>query len=108
MADILHKVGIKSSSLDDAYKALTTREGLSAWRTNNTVEPKIASRNRERRPRAKRYQARQLGIEPHLMLEPSVLAPVLSQPLDNPGGLDGDGAPDRRRRFLGTGRWPEH
>jgi hypothetical protein len=24
MADILHKVGIKSSSLDDAYKALTT------------------------------------------------------------------------------------
>jgi hypothetical protein len=36
MVDILHKVGIKSSSLDDAYKALTTREGLSAWWTNNT------------------------------------------------------------------------
>jgi uncharacterized protein YndB with AHSA1/START domain len=36
MADILHKVGIKSSSLDDAYKALTTREGLSAWWTDNT------------------------------------------------------------------------
>jgi len=36
MADILHRVGIKSSSLNDAYKALTTREGLSAWWTNNT------------------------------------------------------------------------
>jgi hypothetical protein len=31
MVDILHKVGIKSSSPHDAYKALTTREGLSAW-----------------------------------------------------------------------------
>jgi hypothetical protein len=28
MADILHRVGIKSSSLNDAYKALSTREGL--------------------------------------------------------------------------------
>jgi hypothetical protein len=36
MADILHRVGIKSSSLNDAYKALSTREGLSAWWTNNT------------------------------------------------------------------------
>jgi Activator of Hsp90 ATPase homolog 1-like protein len=36
MADILHKVGIKSSSLNDAYKALTTPEGCSAWSTNNT------------------------------------------------------------------------
>jgi uncharacterized protein YndB with AHSA1/START domain len=36
MVDILHKVGIKSSSLDDVYKALTTREGLSAWWTNDT------------------------------------------------------------------------
>ena len=36
MSDILHRVGIKSSSLNDAYKALTTREGLSAWWTNNT------------------------------------------------------------------------
>lgn len=34
--DILHKVGIKSSSLDTVYKALTTREGLSAWWTDNT------------------------------------------------------------------------
>src|SRR5687767_10520896 len=34
--DILHRVGIKSSSLDAVYKALTTREGLSAWWTSNT------------------------------------------------------------------------
>src|SRR5260370_10716742 len=36
MLDILHRVGIKSSSLDATYKALTTREGLSAWWTNKT------------------------------------------------------------------------
>jgi uncharacterized protein YndB with AHSA1/START domain len=36
MPDILHRVGIKSSSLNDVYKALTTRKGLSAWWTNNT------------------------------------------------------------------------
>jgi len=36
MVDILHKVGIKSSSLDAVFKALTTREGLSAWWTSDT------------------------------------------------------------------------
>ena len=36
MVDILHKVVIKSSSLDDVYKALTTREGLAAWWTHDT------------------------------------------------------------------------
>jgi uncharacterized protein YndB with AHSA1/START domain len=36
MPDILHKVGIKSSSLDDVYKALTTVEGLSRWWTRDT------------------------------------------------------------------------
>jgi uncharacterized protein YndB with AHSA1/START domain len=36
MPDILHKVGIKSSSLNDVYNALTTVEGLSAWWTTNT------------------------------------------------------------------------
>lgn len=35
MADILHRVGIKSS-LDKVYKALATREGLAAWWTTNT------------------------------------------------------------------------
>jgi uncharacterized protein YndB with AHSA1/START domain len=36
MADILHRVGIKSPSPEAVYKALTTLEGLSAWWTNNT------------------------------------------------------------------------
>jgi hypothetical protein len=36
MVDILHKVGIKSSSRNDVYRALTTLEGLSAWWTDNT------------------------------------------------------------------------
>ena len=35
MPDILHRVGVKSSR-EDAYKALTTRDGLAAWWTNNT------------------------------------------------------------------------
>jgi uncharacterized protein YndB with AHSA1/START domain len=35
MADILHRVGIKSSP-DEVYKALAAREGLAAWWTNNT------------------------------------------------------------------------
>jgi uncharacterized protein YndB with AHSA1/START domain len=42
MPDILHRVGIRSSSPNDAYTALTTREGLSAWWTNETAgESKI-------------------------------------------------------------------
>jgi hypothetical protein len=36
MPDILHKVGIRSASLDDVYKALTTLNGLSAWWTCDT------------------------------------------------------------------------
>jgi uncharacterized protein YndB with AHSA1/START domain len=36
MPDILHKVGITSSSLDDVYKALTTINGLSGWWTCDT------------------------------------------------------------------------
>jgi uncharacterized protein YndB with AHSA1/START domain len=36
MVDILHKVGIKSSSPDDVYRALTTLEGLCGWWTDNT------------------------------------------------------------------------
>ena len=35
MVDILGKVGIKSSSTDDVYRALTTREGLSGWWTED-------------------------------------------------------------------------
>ena len=36
MPDILHKVGIKSSSLDHVYEALATVEGLSGWWTSDT------------------------------------------------------------------------
>jgi uncharacterized protein YndB with AHSA1/START domain len=36
MVDILHRVGIKSSSPDTTYAALATREGLAAWWTSNT------------------------------------------------------------------------
>jgi uncharacterized protein YndB with AHSA1/START domain len=36
MPDIVHKVGIKSSSPPDVYQALTTLEGLSGWWTTNT------------------------------------------------------------------------
>ncbi len=35
MADILHRVGIKSS-LGETYKALTTRERLASWWTADT------------------------------------------------------------------------
>ena len=34
--DILHRVGIKSSSLEAVYRALTTPEGLSGWWTDDT------------------------------------------------------------------------
>lgn len=36
MVDILHKVGIKSLSKHDVYKALTTIDGLAAWWTRDT------------------------------------------------------------------------
>lgn len=36
MPDILHRIGIKSSSPNDAYKALTAIERLSGWWTTDT------------------------------------------------------------------------
>ena len=36
MVDILHKVGIETSSVDDVYTALTTVEGLSGWWADDT------------------------------------------------------------------------
>jgi uncharacterized protein YndB with AHSA1/START domain len=36
MVDILHRVGMKSASLDDVYAALTTIEGLSGWWATDT------------------------------------------------------------------------
>ena len=42
MVDIIHRIGIKSSSPEGAYRALTSREGLAGWWTKDTqgrVEP---------------------------------------------------------------------
>lgn len=36
MADILHRVGIKTNSIEAVYRALTTKEGLAGWWTANT------------------------------------------------------------------------
>jgi hypothetical protein len=36
MPDILHRIGIKSSSANDAYKALAAIDGLSNWWTTDT------------------------------------------------------------------------
>lgn len=36
MADILHRIGIKTSSITDVYEALTTKTGLAGWWTNHT------------------------------------------------------------------------
>ncbi|RFS21717.1 SRPBCC domain-containing protein [Chitinophaga silvatica] len=37
MSDILHRVGIKTSAIDEVYSALTTRNGLAAWWTTDTT-----------------------------------------------------------------------
>jgi uncharacterized protein YndB with AHSA1/START domain len=36
MVDILHKVGIKTPSVDGVFDALTTTEGLAGWWTEDT------------------------------------------------------------------------
>ena len=36
MTDIHHRIGVKSSSVDDVYAALTTIDGLSGWWTTDT------------------------------------------------------------------------
>jgi len=37
MPDILHKVRVNDATKDDAYKALTTNEGLAGWWTRDTT-----------------------------------------------------------------------
>lgn len=37
MANILHRVGIKTSSIDEVYRALTTEKGLAGWWTSDTT-----------------------------------------------------------------------
>ena len=36
MVDILHRIAVEGSSPDDVYAALTTRERLAAWWTEDT------------------------------------------------------------------------
>jgi uncharacterized protein YndB with AHSA1/START domain len=36
MVDILHRIGIKSSSPKQTYRALSTRDGLAGWWTSDT------------------------------------------------------------------------
>lgn len=38
MPDILHRIGIRSTSLQTVYNALTTRAGLSGWWTSDTLD----------------------------------------------------------------------
>jgi uncharacterized protein YndB with AHSA1/START domain len=37
MVDILHRIGVKGSSPEDVYGALTTIDGLSGWWASNTT-----------------------------------------------------------------------
>ena len=62
MVDILHRVGIKSSP-DAVYKALTTRDGLAAWWTDDTQgegagrrAAPVPLRRRRRRDRRLRHE----------------------------------------------------
>src|SRR4029077_19118236 len=64
MADILHRVGVKSSSLNDVYKALATREGLAAWWTNNTQGESKADGVRQFRFGAGGFDMKVLELEP--------------------------------------------
>lgn len=36
MANILHRIGIKTSSVEEVYRTLTTRDGLAGWWTTDT------------------------------------------------------------------------
>jgi uncharacterized protein YndB with AHSA1/START domain len=37
MVNILHRVGVKSATLDDVYQTITTIEGLSGWWASDTT-----------------------------------------------------------------------
>ena len=84
MADILHRVGIKSSP-DEVYKALTTREGLAAWWTNNTQgESKVGGVLKFR------FSAggSEIGGFDMKVLELQPAKRVLWQVVDGPSGMD--------------------
>jgi uncharacterized protein YndB with AHSA1/START domain len=64
MPDILHRAGIKSSP-SDAYRALTTIEGLSGWWTDNTQgESKVGGVLQFRFFEADRFDMKVLELDP--------------------------------------------
>ena len=57
MVDILHRVGVKGSSPDDVYAALTTLEGLAGWWAERHDRRRRRGRRRDRVPlRARRLR----------------------------------------------------
>ena len=64
MVDILHRVGIRSSSPDETYKALATREGLAAWWTNNTQGESTVGGTLQFRFKAGGFDMKVLELQP--------------------------------------------
>jgi uncharacterized protein YndB with AHSA1/START domain len=64
MVDILHRVGVKSASLDDVYGALTTLEGLSGWWANDTKGDTEVGGVLEFRFKAGGFDLKVLELEP--------------------------------------------
>ena len=65
MPDILHRASIESSP-SDAYRALTTIEGLSGWWTDNTQgESKVGGVLRFRFFEADRFDMKVLELDPN-------------------------------------------
>ena len=65
MPDILHRVGLKSSSPDEAYQALATLDGLSGWWTDDTKgESKIGGTIRFRFGANGGFDMKVLELEP--------------------------------------------
>ena len=77
MPDILHRVGIKSTSPKETYKALTTCKGLAAWWTDNTRgETKVGGVLKFRFGERGGFDMKVLGREPNT----SVLWQVVDGP----------------------------
>ena len=63
--DILHKVGIKASTPNDVYKALTTIEGLCGWWTSDTRGESKVGGVLQFRFRAGGFDMKVLELHPH-------------------------------------------
>ncbi len=71
MADILHGIGIKSSSLEKVYEALTTCKGLAAWWTEDTQGENIVGGTLKFRFDAGGFDMKVLALNPatHVLWE---------------------------------------